>query len=84
MAKTRNGRASMFRGKAHGLRVQGLLTKAGGVEFERARKDLERIYVEVTGQTHSTRTGEKIRASDADVIEFLARGEVNTRRYFES
>ena len=68
LVKLRPGRASVFRGKR--TRVQGLLTPAGAQQFERARRRLA---------TLAGRAADDL--SDADVIEFLARGEAKTRTY---
>lgn len=70
------GRASIFRGKADGVRVQGILTKKGGEAFERSRRDLEKLHKQVTKRTPAT-------VSDADVIEYLALGEDATIAYLE-
>ena len=70
------GRHSIFRGKMDGVRVQGILTKAAGRKFEQARKALELLVLDVRGVAP---TG----VSDSDVIEFLARGSADTRRYLE-
>jgi hypothetical protein len=63
----RPGRTSIFRDKAGGDRVQGNITAAGSVRFEQARRRLAKLagceYEDV---------------SDADTIEFLARGEGET------
>ena len=76
MAKTRMGRWSMFRDKLHGEKVHALITKFGKRAFETRRQQLARLYREVMGE-------DAPRVSDADVIEFLARGELRTRQYFE-
>lgn len=70
------GRASIFRGKADGIRVQGLLTRTGGLAFEQCRRELAGLYESVTGQPPSG-------VSDADVIEYLARGIPATRAYLQ-
>jgi hypothetical protein len=57
------GRASIYRDKRGGDRVQGVITKTGSHAFEDARKRLARIVRRATDQI-----------SDADVIEWLARG----------
>jgi hypothetical protein len=62
------GRASLFRDKSRGDRVQGVLTADGSKHFEKHRKALAKL------------AGRKT-VSDADVIEYLARGEENTRAY---
>jgi hypothetical protein len=68
------GRASIFRGKESGVRVQGVLTRKGGQHFEVRRRMLAKLYREVFGRAPAT-------VSDADVIEFLAIGEEATRAY---
>jgi hypothetical protein len=77
MAKPKTGRASIFRGKENGVRVQGILTRAGGKAFERRRAELAKLHRAVTGETPAV-------VSDADVIEFLAVGEELTRYYLKS
>ena len=67
--KVVTGRRSLFRGKAGGSRYQGVLTPVGSREFESARKRLARLV---------GREAEGV--SDADVMEFLARGEANSRK----
>jgi hypothetical protein len=67
MTDTSTGRASLFRDKKGGKRVQGLLTKPGGVAFERQRARI----ADLTGHASP---------SDADVIEWLARGEKDAVR----
>jgi uncharacterized protein YbbK (DUF523 family) len=64
------GRASFFRGKIKKskYRVQGLLTPRGRARFEEKRKEFCQL----------TQVRE---ASDADVIEFLARGPAETIDY---
>lgn len=77
MGEHRIGRASIFRGKENGVRVQGILTRTGGQHFEGARRELARIYqqeLEVKPKT----------VSDADVIEYLALGEAKTRAYLRA
>jgi hypothetical protein len=72
------GRPSIFRGKVAddgtlqdgAKRVQGVITPVGTRRFEQSRARLAKLAdLEVE------------QVSDADVIEFLARGETNTRRY---
>lgn len=70
------GRASIFRGKANGVRVQGILTREGGKQFEAARGELAALYRAIKGVKPTV-------VSDADVIEFLARGQANTEAYLE-
>ena len=76
MAKRLVGRDSIFRGKDGGLQVHGIITKIGGQRFERARRQLGRLFFEVYGRDPTT-------VSDADVIEYLARGRDETERYLE-
>jgi hypothetical protein len=64
------GRKSAFRGKKNGMRVNGTITEEGGRAFGRARL---RLAVLMQGDPNSI--------SDADVIEFLARGEKDTKSY---
>lgn len=70
MAKTagRGGFPSIFRNKRGGKRYQGNLTKVGSAAFEEARKRLAKL------------AGRKS-ATDADVMEYLSRGEAETRAY---
>lgn len=70
MGATKKGRASIFRGKKNGKRVQGIVTFAGGREFERRRKELAELAERDVGDV-----------SDADTIEFLARGTAATLAY---
>ena len=77
MAKAKRGRASIFRGKDGGIRVQGIITKIGGTKFEAARSQLSQLYFDVHGAWPKT-------VSDADVIEYMARGFAGTRSYLES
>ncbi len=62
------GRHAIFRGKQ--ARVQAIITKTGKLWFEQARAKLARIAELKPADI-----------SDADTVEFLARGEVNTRLY---
>lgn len=71
------GRASLFRGKQGGMRVQGNLTKIGGQCFEQARGRLKKLYRSVIGTNPKT-------VSDADTIEYLARGEDDTRKEWKA
>jgi hypothetical protein len=70
----KRGRVSIFRDKADGVRVQGVLTKKGGKAFERRRAELAKLHYHMMGVRPTV-------ISDADVIEFLARGEWETRGY---
>lgn len=75
MAKTpKTGRASIFRGKANGVRYQGIVTSLGARKLEEHRARLRALYRSVKGHDPSV-------VSDADVIEFLARGDEDTRKY---
>jgi len=67
----------MFRGKDNGVRVQGILTQTGGACFEQARTRLKALHRQVVGEPPRT-------VSDADVIEYLARGEKNTAGYLRT
>lgn len=66
------GRPCVFRDKDGGDRVQGFITKTGAEKFERARRQLAELAIWVRAP------------SDADVIEYLARGEENTRAYIKA
>lgn len=73
MAKRRNpnmGRPSVFRDKRGGRRVQGLITRVGRDWFESRREELAALCGREPKQV-----------TDADVIEFMARGATNTRDY---
>lgn len=59
----------LFPGKAGGTRVQGILTPVGTRRFELARERLAHLV---------NKDPEKI--SDAETIEYLARGEEETRK----
>jgi hypothetical protein len=64
------GPQPIFRDKRNGYRVQGMLTAKGGEYFEEAREALSKL----AGK-------QKSKTSDADVIEYLARGVENTLDY---
>lgn len=68
--ETLRGRSSIFRNKKGGGRVNGTLTPRGSVRFELHRKMLAGLVA---------REPEEI--SDADVVEYLTRGEEETRDY---
>jgi hypothetical protein len=68
----RGGWPSIFRDKDGGDRVQGVITPIGARSFEVARARLAKL---------ASREVEQI--SDADVIEYLARGEAATMKYLE-
>lgn len=67
------GRRSVFRNKEGGGRVQGEITQDGLIAFGDARIRL----AELVGR-------EPDKISDADVIEYLARGDAATRKYLKS
>lgn len=73
------GRWSIFRDKVKDVdhRVQGILSDVGRSSFERQREALGRLYQAVMGRAATT-------VSDADTIEFLARGELDTRHYLKN
>lgn len=70
------GRGSIFRDKVKDAdhRVQGILTRPGLSHFEQQRKALAALYKAVMER-------EPVTVSDADTIEYLARGQLETRRY---
>lgn len=67
------GRPSIFKGKEHGDRVQGYISQAGSKQFELARR---RLGVLAQWDVKNV--------SDADTIEYLARGDEETRKYLAS
>jgi len=69
MTVSKLGRPSVFLNK-NGRYVNGTLTKTGTELFDAAHRQL----IKLTG---------KPKVSQADVIEFLARGEENTLKYLE-
>lgn len=67
------GRPKIFKVNSNpGDRVQGILTPKGSVQFEAARRRLAKLAA-----------WEYEDVGDADVIEFLARGETATREHLE-
>ena len=72
------GRRSIFRGKdkSIGIEARGL-TRHGYTKFKQARATLVRLARTHAPSLFSTRT----EASDADVIEYLARGHDDTVAY---
>ncbi len=70
-------RTGIFIDKDPATRVQGILTKVGGKEFEKARQALKALYTMVFGHPPTV-------VSDADTIEYLARGRDQTRTYLEA
>lgn len=63
MSTAKAGRASLYRNKKGGVRVQGVLTREGGRLFDTLRKRIARRFRREV-------------VSDADVIEALVRGDV--------
>lgn len=76
MARSGPGRRSIFGDKDDGVRVQGMLTKRGGQSFEWKRQELGALYERIVGRSPGT-------VSDGDTIEFIARGEAETRKHLE-
>lgn len=70
------GRWSIFRPKVNDKehRVQGILTEVGREQFETGRARLAQLYKAIMGR-------DAVTVSDADTIEFLARGELATVKY---
>ena len=68
------GRHAIFRGKDDGVRVQAIITKEGGEAFDAAREQLKNLVHEITDVRP-----EKV--SDADTVEYLARGGSKSRKY---
>lgn len=67
----------MFRGKdRRGHWIQGILTPAGELAFELARRKLGELYAVAMGKAIEN-------VSDGDTIEYLARGHQATRAYLE-
>lgn len=64
------GRPSVFRNKQGGARVGGVITAHGSIKFEAARKRLAKLDGREVEHT-----------SDADVIEYLSRGDEATRKH---
>jgi len=78
MAKTtKMGRHSIFEGKVDGRRVQAIITQTGGRDFEKRRTILAGIYEKIMKAPLAS-------VSDADVVEFLARGEKETVKYLKA
>lgn len=68
---------AMFLDKDPATRKQGIMSKQGDRDFERARGQLKAIYRDATGAIW---TGA---VSDGDIFEFLARGVESTRAYLK-
>lgn len=64
------GTSAIFKDKQGGDRIQGTITKVGSQRFEAARRRLARLA-----------NREVERTSDADTVEYLARGEAATIAY---
>lgn len=73
------GRWTIFGPKVNDTkhRVQGILTADGLAAVERGRAQLRAIYKSVMGR-------DPVKVSDADAIEFMARGELETRAYLRA
>lgn len=67
------GRRSIFRDKRGGQRVQGIITKIGQQKFLAAKSRLAQLAQRAVHQV-----------SDADAVEYLARGERETIIYLNS
>ena len=67
------GHRSIFRDKKGGDRLHGIVTKVGSAKFELHRARLALL---------ASRTPDEV--SDADTIEYLARGEADTRAYLKA
>lgn len=74
MAGTRAG--NIFRGKVAATRIQGIMRIVGRAAFERHRRELGRLFKEVTGE-------DAVRISDGDTVEALSIGWAATRKYLE-
>lgn len=72
MARLLRGRRSVFRHKVGGRRLQGLVTKHAVERFETHRRALAIV---------ADRDVEDL--TDADVLEFLIRGDDDTRAYLQ-
>lgn len=73
------GRWSIFRPKVNSKdhRYQGIVTKEGRHAFELSRRELGALYRNIMGR-------DAVNVSDADTIEFLARGPLETRNYLKA
>lgn len=58
-------------------RLQAILTNAGMRAFDAARKRLGALYAEIMGRP-------SVVLSDADTIEYLARGDDGSRQYLQA
>lgn len=66
-------RPTVFAGKDPKNRLQGIITDRGMEAFEKARARLQRLYARIMGRPLLPHP------SDADTIEYLARGSSETR-----
>lgn len=69
-AKKVSHRPAIFRNKK--VRVQGMITKNGSIAFEQRRQQLAKLA-----------GWDAKKVSDADVIDYLARGEISTKLYLK-
>lgn len=72
-----NSNKAMFVPKDKATRFQGIMTAHGRKRFEEQRRKLTRMFRDVMGYDNGG-------ASDGDVVEYLARGEADTRHYLKS
>lgn len=72
----RAGRIKIFRferdGLKDGVRIQGIITKVGAQRLDVARAKLAKLAKREPAQV-----------SDADAVEYLARGDAETRKYLK-
>jgi hypothetical protein len=66
------GRPSIFRDKQGGKRIMAIISQVGALQFETARRRLALLA-----------NWPPARVSDADVVEYLARGHDATRVYLK-
>lgn len=66
------GRFSIFGDKSTGRDIHGIISYMGAIAFKRAEKRLSAVYEDVMGRKPAS-------VSEADVVEYLARGEAETR-----
>lgn len=75
---TKMGRPSIFEGKVDGKRVQAIITQTGGRDLDKRRVILDGLYAKVMQEP----LGRAV--TDAEVVEFLARGEKDTIQYLKA
>jgi hypothetical protein len=75
--KLGRGRPTIFEARTEG--VHGNVTPVGKARLDDARRRLRALYREIVREDFA---GSVI--SDGDAVEFLARGEVNTRKYLQT